>query len=80
MLVTNGRTTDKWQDYCGTLTEESIRKNFVLLYELLDEMVDYGYPQITNTEQLKLCVHNQAAAVESGLFTLILDTTTALSN
>ena len=28
-----------WQDYCGVLTEESIRKNFILIYELLDEMI-----------------------------------------
>jgi hypothetical protein len=27
------------QDYCGVLTEESIRKNFILIYELLDEMI-----------------------------------------
>jgi hypothetical protein len=27
------------QDYCGVLTEESIRKNFILVYELLDEMI-----------------------------------------
>ncbi len=47
------------------LTEESIRKNFVLLYELLDEMVDFGYPQSTSTESLKLCVHNEAQIVES---------------
>lgn len=53
------------QDYCGTLTEESIRKNFVLLYELLDEMLDFGYPQTTSTEQLKLCVHNEAVVVDS---------------
>jgi hypothetical protein len=30
------------QDYCGVLNEESLRKNFVLVYELLDEMLDYG--------------------------------------
>ncbi|CAD7930618.1 unnamed protein product [Amoebophrya sp. A25] len=60
-----------FKDYCGTLTEESIRKNFVLLYELLEEMCDYGYPQMTNTEQLKLCVHNCAAPVlESGVSSL----------
>ncbi len=43
-------------DYCGTLSEEAIRKNFILLYELLDEICDCGYPQTTSTEQLKLCV------------------------
>lgn len=26
-------------------------------------MMDYGYPQITSTESLKICVHNEAAAV-----------------
>ena len=30
------------QDYCGVLTEDSLRKNFILVYELLDEMIDYG--------------------------------------
>ena len=45
-----------FKDYCGTLSEESIRKNFVLLYELLDEMLDFGYPQTTSTEHLKLCI------------------------
>ena len=28
-----------FKDYCGTLSEESIRKNFVLIYELLDEVM-----------------------------------------
>jgi len=31
----------------GTFDEESIRNNFVLIYELLDETMDHGYPQIT---------------------------------
>lgn len=33
------RMTRVFKDYCGVLTEESIRKNFILLYELLDEMI-----------------------------------------
>ena len=28
-----------FRDYCGTLSEESIRKNFILIYELLDELM-----------------------------------------
>jgi AP-4 complex subunit mu-1 len=28
-----------FKDYCGVLTEEAIRKNFVLLYEILDEVI-----------------------------------------
>jgi AP-4 complex subunit mu-1 len=55
--------TKVFKDYCGVLTEESIRKNFLLIYELLDEMLDFGYPQITSTELLKNCVHNEAIEV-----------------
>lgn len=39
-------------DYFGAIHEESIRDNFVLIYELLDEMLDYGYPQITEFKVL----------------------------
>lgn len=46
------------KDYCGVLTEESVRQNFVLLYELLDEIVDYGVPQNTSTDVLKRYVLN----------------------
>ncbi|KAL6058727.1 AP-2 complex subunit mu [Balamuthia mandrillaris] len=40
----------------GKVTEETIRNNFVLIYELLDEILDYGYPQTTDTEALKLYI------------------------
>eukprot|EP00927_Polykrikos_kofoidii_P030381 TRINITY_DN2613_c0_g2_i1.p1 TRINITY_DN2613_c0_g2~~TRINITY_DN2613_c0_g2_i1.p1 ORF type:complete len:477 (+),score=75.60 TRINITY_DN2613_c0_g2_i1:100-1431(+) len=53
-----------FKDFCGILNEESIRKNFVLIYELLDEMIDYGHPQTTNTEHLKSCIHNEAVVVD----------------
>lgn len=53
-----------FKDYCGTLSEEAIRKNFILLYELLDEMMDYGYPQVTQTENLKAFVYNEPIVVE----------------
>ncbi len=28
-----------FKDYCGVINEEAIRKNFVLIYELLDEIL-----------------------------------------
>jgi AP-1 complex subunit mu len=31
-------------DYFFEIEEESIRDNFVVVYELLDEMLDNGYP------------------------------------
>lgn len=37
----------------GKLDEESIREHFVLIYELLDEVMDYGYPQITAVNLLQ---------------------------
>eukprot|EP01036_Dinobryon_divergens_P032368 gene32368-41938_t len=58
------RMAKVFKDYCGILTEESIRKNFILVYELLDEMMDFGYPQVTSTEMLKSCVHNEAVLVK----------------
>jgi len=33
--------------------EGSVRKHFSLIYELLDEVMDYGYPQIMDADLLK---------------------------
>ena len=30
----------------GEFSEQSIKNNFVLIYELLDEIMDFGYPQV----------------------------------
>ena len=35
------------------MEEESIRDNFVLIYELLDELLDFGYPQTTDSKILQ---------------------------
>jgi AP-4 complex subunit mu-1 len=46
-----------FKDYCGPLSEEAIRKNFIFLYELRDEMIDYGYPQVTqNGKSESICI------------------------
>ena len=41
------------QDYFKEVEEESVRDNFVICYELLDEMVDFGYPQTTDAKILQ---------------------------
>jgi AP-2 complex subunit mu-1 len=41
------------KNYFGEFSEDKIRDNFVLIYELLDECMDYGYPQITDSGLLK---------------------------
>ena len=33
-------------EYFKELEEESIRDNFVIIYELMDELMDFGYPQV----------------------------------
>ncbi|XP_058965992.1 uncharacterized protein [Pocillopora verrucosa] len=52
------RISDLCKDYCGVLDEEAIKCNFPLIYELLDEVLDFGYVQVTSTENLKAYVCN----------------------
>eukprot|EP01063_Lacrimia_lanifica_P022005 TRINITY_DN29714_c0_g1_i1.p1 TRINITY_DN29714_c0_g1~~TRINITY_DN29714_c0_g1_i1.p1 ORF type:complete len:433 (+),score=174.82 TRINITY_DN29714_c0_g1_i1:111-1409(+) len=47
------------REYLGDVTEESIRDNFVVLYELLDEMMDFGYPQYTEPKLLQQYITQQ---------------------
>jgi len=54
------------KDYIGVLNEESLRKNFTLIYELVDEILDFGYPQSASTAELKAFVFNEPAPVSSG--------------
>jgi hypothetical protein len=42
-----------FKDYFGELEEESIRDNFVVVYELLDETMDFGYPQTCESKILR---------------------------
>lgn len=37
----------------AAINEAAVRKQFVLIYELLDEVIDFGFPQITESEILK---------------------------
>lgn len=52
------------EDYFKTLAEESIRDNFVVIYELLDEMMDYGYPQITDGKILQEYITQETHALD----------------
>ncbi|BBG95851.1 Clathrin adaptor complexes medium subunit family protein [Prunus dulcis] len=53
------------KDYVGVLNEDSIRKNFVLVYELLDEVIDFGFVQTTSTELLKSYIFNEPIILDS---------------
>jgi len=37
----------------ANFTPDTIKENYVLIYELLDETLDFGYPQITDADALK---------------------------
>ncbi|XP_005465179.1 AP-4 complex subunit mu-1 isoform X2 [Oreochromis niloticus] len=56
------------KDYCGSLSEKSVQMNFALIYELLDEIVDYGYIQTMSSDVLKNFI--QTEAVTSRPFSL----------
>lgn len=45
-----------FSEYFKELEEESIRDNFVIVYELLDELMDFGFPQTTDSKILQECV------------------------
>ncbi|GFE54167.1 mu1 adaptin [Babesia ovis] len=51
------------EGYFKTLGEDSIRENFVIIYELLDEMIDNGYPQATEVSVLRECIRSGKSQV-----------------
>lgn len=50
-------------DYLGVVTEESVRRNFALVYELLEEVADAGLVQETATDKLRPFISNPVVAV-----------------
>ncbi|GET03871.1 AP-4 complex subunit mu [Rhizophagus clarus] len=59
-----GRIATLIKDFCGILSEECLRLNSSLVYELLDEIIDYGYVQTTLTDQLKSYVYEDPIPVK----------------
>ncbi|EJD53174.1 clathrin adaptor, mu subunit [Auricularia subglabra TFB-10046 SS5] len=63
------------KSYFGKVDEEAVKSNFVLIYELIDEIIDFGYPQTSETDTLKLYittegVKSQPAPEESSKITV----------
>ncbi|KAL8427946.1 hypothetical protein Efla_003460 [Eimeria flavescens] len=58
------RLTKAIKDFCGVLSEEVVRRNFMLVYEVLDEICDCGYPQQSSTESLKAAIHSEAVVLD----------------
>jgi AP-2 complex subunit mu-1 len=55
------------KSYFGRFDEESVKSNFVMVYELLDEILDFGYPQNTETESLKMYITTEGVKSERAL-------------
>lgn len=49
----------------GALNEKSIKNNFVLMYELLDEVMDFGFPQLTEPSVLKQFIFQKGIKSEA---------------
>ncbi|KAJ7525504.1 hypothetical protein O6H91_17G054100 [Diphasiastrum complanatum] len=47
------RVADVLADYLGGINEDLIKDNFVIVYEVLDEMMDGGFPSTTEPNVLK---------------------------
>ena len=55
------------KDFLGQISEEMIRKNFVLVYEILDEIIDFGHPQLTNTSLIKPLIASEVVETKSSI-------------
>ncbi|XP_073987284.1 adaptor protein complex 1, mu subunit [Rhodnius prolixus] len=51
-------------EYFKEIEEESIRDNFVVIYELLDELIDFGYPQTTDSKILQEYITQEGHKLE----------------
>uniref|UniRef100_A0A8C2Q937 Adaptor related protein complex 1 subunit mu 3 n=1 Tax=Cyprinus carpio TaxID=7962 RepID=A0A8C2Q937_CYPCA len=60
------KLVEVFTEYFKTLEEESIRDNFVTVYELMDEVMDYGFPQTTDSKILLEYITQQGHKLEVG--------------
>lgn len=60
------KLVDLIKSYCkGDFSEEIIKGNFVLIYELLDDVLDFGYPQLTDPTVAKSFIFQKGWATEA---------------
>ncbi|XP_063832021.1 AP-1 complex subunit mu-1-like [Ostrinia nubilalis] len=58
------KLVEVFSEYFQELEEESIRDNFVVIYELLDELIDFGYPQTTDSTILQEYITQEGHRLE----------------
>lgn len=50
------RVYEIFEEYFHSLDENTIKDNFSMIYQLLEEMIDYGYPLTTEPNALKVMI------------------------
>ncbi|NXQ35008.1 AP1M2 protein, partial [Alaudala cheleensis] len=55
-----------FREYFKELEEESVRDNFVIVYELLDELMDFGFPQTTESKILQEYITQEGNKLDTG--------------
>lgn len=58
------KLVEVFTEYFKELEEESIQDNFVVVYELLDELMDFGFPQTTDSQILQEYITQQGNKLE----------------
>ncbi|XP_013407888.1 AP-4 complex subunit mu-1 isoform X2 [Lingula anatina] len=53
------------KDFCGVINTDTIKANMVLIYELLGEVLDFGYAQLMSASKLKPYVQSEPVLVKS---------------
>ncbi|CAN0890385.1 AP-1 complex subunit mu-2 [Linum grandiflorum] len=64
LLLFLHRVVQVFKHYFEELEEESLRDNFVVVYELLDEIMDFGFPQFTEAKILSEFIKTDAYRME----------------
>ncbi|XP_070377735.1 uncharacterized protein [Dermacentor albipictus] len=66
------------KNFCGTTTEESLRKNALLIEEILSEIVNRGYIYTTDLSSLRPCIYSEPAGTPILKKTVLTSTLLAL--
>ncbi|KJH47168.1 adaptor complexe medium subunit family protein [Dictyocaulus viviparus] len=61
----DGLASPVFTEYFKDVEEESVRDNFVVIYELLDEMMDFGFPQTTESRILQEFITQEGHKLEN---------------
>ncbi|KAM6472955.1 AP-1 complex subunit mu-2 isoform 2-T2 [Liasis olivaceus] len=73
------KVVEVFSEYFKELEEESIRDNFVIVYELLDELMDFGFPQTTDSKILQEYITQQGNKLETAKSRVPATVTNAVS-